>query len=367
MGWGDWVRGAEVEPSLYAADFANLGAQIQVLLDAGARVFHFDVGDGHFVPPVTIGPVVLRSIAPLIHDRGRPGRLPPDGRRPGAPLRGVRGLGRRQRHLPRRGRRGRRRRARAGPRPRARGGRRVQPGDGGRGRCGRGESRRRPLSLHVDRARLLRPGADAGGVRADRASARARRLPRAGGRRRQAGERPARCATPAPTCSSSGAASSAATTSPVPTAGWWKPWHEPGAGARARGAGAGQGVSEADDRRRGGRGERRSSARERPRPAAATARWLRSAAAGERARGATLYVTMEPCRHHGTTPPCVDAILAAGVARVVAGSRDPNPEARRRARAAARAGRRGRAASTASTRGARTRPGARGSRSAVPS
>ena len=50
-------------------------------------------------------------------------------------------------------------------------------------------------------------------------------------------------------------------------------------------------------------------------------------AAGERARGATLYVTMEPCAHHGTTPPCVDALLAAGIARVVAGSRDPNPEA----------------------------------------
>jgi diaminohydroxyphosphoribosylaminopyrimidine deaminase/5-amino-6-(5-phosphoribosylamino)uracil reductase len=51
------------------------------------------------------------------------------------------------------------------------------------------------------------------------------------------------------------------------------------------------------------------------------------AAAGWRARGATLYVTMEPCAHHGTTPPCVDAVLAAGVKRVVAGSLDPNPEA----------------------------------------
>jgi diaminohydroxyphosphoribosylaminopyrimidine deaminase/5-amino-6-(5-phosphoribosylamino)uracil reductase len=48
-------------------------------------------------------------------------------------------------------------------------------------------------------------------------------------------------------------------------------------------------------------------------------------AAGERARGGTLYVTMEPCAHHGTTPPCVDAVLEAGVARVVAGQRDPNP------------------------------------------
>ena len=50
-------------------------------------------------------------------------------------------------------------------------------------------------------------------------------------------------------------------------------------------------------------------------------------AAGARTRGATLYVTMEPCAHHGTTPPCVDAIVAAEVAHVVAGSRDPNPEA----------------------------------------
>jgi diaminohydroxyphosphoribosylaminopyrimidine deaminase/5-amino-6-(5-phosphoribosylamino)uracil reductase len=49
--------------------------------------------------------------------------------------------------------------------------------------------------------------------------------------------------------------------------------------------------------------------------------------AGERARGATLYVTMEPCAHHGTTPPCAEAIVAAGVAKVVAGSLDPNPEA----------------------------------------
>ena len=47
-------------------------------------------------------------------------------------------------------------------------------------------------------------------------------------------------------------------------------------------------------------------------------------AAGERARGATLYVSLEPCTHHGTTPPCADAIVAAGVERVVVGVRDPN-------------------------------------------
>jgi diaminohydroxyphosphoribosylaminopyrimidine deaminase/5-amino-6-(5-phosphoribosylamino)uracil reductase len=49
--------------------------------------------------------------------------------------------------------------------------------------------------------------------------------------------------------------------------------------------------------------------------------------AGERARGGTLYVTMEPCAHWGTTPPCADRIVAARISRVVAGARDPNPDA----------------------------------------
>ena len=70
MGWHDWIRTVEVEPSLYAADFSRLGEQIETLLRAGVRIFHFDVGDGHFVEPITIGPIVLQWIAPIIHEGG---------------------------------------------------------------------------------------------------------------------------------------------------------------------------------------------------------------------------------------------------------------------------------------------------------
>ena len=70
MGWNEWVRTAEIEPSLYAADFSRLGEQIETVMEAGVRIFHFDVGDGHFVEPITIGPIVLKSISPIVHRLG---------------------------------------------------------------------------------------------------------------------------------------------------------------------------------------------------------------------------------------------------------------------------------------------------------
>jgi ribulose-phosphate 3-epimerase len=73
MSWAERARAVEIEPSLYASDFSRLGSQLEALNASGARVFHFDVGDGHFIPEITIGPVVLASISPLV--RGWKSRL----------------------------------------------------------------------------------------------------------------------------------------------------------------------------------------------------------------------------------------------------------------------------------------------------
>ena len=207
VAWNDWIRTVEVEPSLYAADFARLGEQIDELLNAGARVFHYDVGDGHFVEPITIGPIVLQAISGLVHERG-----------------GVLDchlmVDNPERHIPQI--------ARAGgdsvtfhvevtadpgaliaarPRARAAGRCRVQPGHR---RGGGGAARRREptssLCMSI-RPRLLGPGVHARGAGADRAPARAPAREADPGRRRDRPRtRSAPRTRPARTCSSPGSA-----------------------------------------------------------------------------------------------------------------------------------------------------------------
>jgi ribulose-phosphate 3-epimerase len=64
------IEDPRVAPSILSADFSKLGSQVAEVMDAGARVIHFDVMDGHFVPPITIGPLVLGGIADQVHAAG---------------------------------------------------------------------------------------------------------------------------------------------------------------------------------------------------------------------------------------------------------------------------------------------------------
>ncbi|MGI5939541.1 MAG: ribulose-phosphate 3-epimerase [Thermoleophilia bacterium] len=63
-------REVHLSPSILSADFSRLGEQISLVMDVGVRMIHFDVMDGHFVPNLSIGPGVLKSVAPLVHGRG---------------------------------------------------------------------------------------------------------------------------------------------------------------------------------------------------------------------------------------------------------------------------------------------------------
>jgi ribulose-phosphate 3-epimerase len=62
--------GIRVVPSILSADFARLGQQVSEVLEAGARIIHVDVMDGHFVPPITMGPIVVGALAERVHDAG---------------------------------------------------------------------------------------------------------------------------------------------------------------------------------------------------------------------------------------------------------------------------------------------------------